>query len=130
MSQYWKSCPSYWTYHTPFPWLPPCVLGIDFSDCGPDLILLWKHYTQGVYLKSDPGDLAVYNATVHGLQGYWKVNHTEQPSQSQVFQWASQAPDLYVAISAPLRNETCKRVVCPTLGWEGNPDIAGLGVRF
>jgi hypothetical protein len=105
-------------------------MDINFSDCGLDLILLWEYYTQEFSLQSDPEDLAVYKAIVRSLQGYSKANHTELPSQSQVFKWASESPDLYVAISAPLRNETCKRAVCRALGWEGNPDIAGLGVRF
>jgi hypothetical protein len=72
----------------------------------------------------------VYKAIVHGLQGYWQANGFEQPPQTEVLQWESETFDLYHALSESLSNGTCKNQVCPILGWEGNSDIAGLGVRL
>jgi hypothetical protein len=115
---------------TQYPWAPQSYTDVHFSDCGKGIVLLWKHFVNKVSLTNVSEDLEVYQTISHGLQDYWRAHGFEPPSQAQLWQWASETSTVSDALQVLLVGGNCKKEICPLLGWEGNSDIAGRGVRL
>jgi hypothetical protein len=97
---------------------------LNFTNCT-EAVCFWKF--------SDPGRYAV-NPTLaneyllDGLQDFLKTNHLAQPNMTEITAW-KESPDVELYVLDYTRRE-CGSEVCPLLGWEGNPDVAGLGISF
>jgi hypothetical protein len=112
-----------------YPWAPPLFSDVDFSDCGEDMVMVWKYYVKGNSQHVEIADDQIYPAILHALRGYLQANGFEQPNQSQVLRWESETHFISIALQDTfMLDGACKKEICPLLGWEGNADIAGRGV--
>ncbi|KAF1828370.1 hypothetical protein BDW02DRAFT_466171, partial [Decorospora gaudefroyi] len=65
----------------------------------------------------------------NGLELYLQENKVERPSYEDVYQWLLDdwAIEPYVKLWV---EKSCRSSLCPYLDWQGNSDIAGVGVRW
>lgn len=73
----------------------------------------------------------IARAVLSGLQGYLSSHGISQPPLRQVYLWTTDTKIVEKALTRSLYYEGgCKDKICPVMGWEGNSDITGRGVRL
>jgi hypothetical protein len=70
----------------------------------------------------------VYRYIINGFKSYLKSNSLQEPPMTQAF-WEWSVTELHSRILASAVY-ACPSELCKASGWEGSPDIAGVGVRF
>lgn len=69
-----------------------------------------------------------------GLLDHFKTNNMSGPDDSEVMGWIlSKSQEQQSGVWKDMNSFTynrCKNDVCPKLGWKGNSDLAGRGVRI
>ncbi|KAH8732109.1 hypothetical protein GQ44DRAFT_603308, partial [Phaeosphaeriaceae sp. PMI808] len=68
----------------------------------------------------------IYEYIVHGLAHHLRNNSLQPPPMdSTLWEWAEKDPTLF-ATAGTYSLESCRPELCSQVGWEGNPDIAGM----
>jgi hypothetical protein len=112
-----------------YDWAPPSYSGLDFSDCGQNVVNLWNYYLEEEDKAENIDTEDVYNAILHALHGYLQTYGYDDPPEDEVIKWQTEMKLVEEALlTLVYYDKACKLDVCPLLGWEGNSDIAGRGV--
>jgi hypothetical protein len=122
---------SSWTYinSSLYDWAPLTNWGLNYSDCGPDVLTLWDYFLADDRGPEEIEDDDVYQAILHSLHDHLREHGFEDPPKDQISKWEQETEGIATALSFAFNGYgTCKMELCPLLGWEGNSDIAGQGV--
>jgi hypothetical protein len=127
---------------------PPVYDVLELTNCD-ELAHIWNWYQQPGGLQQASLSDEVIQYIYHGLTGYLENSSQKglsQPPHNEVLEWIrTSAVENYVtmlAIGDPYYKNNdgqyigemkfmpeCWLEVCRVLPWDGNPDIAGVGVR-
>lgn len=122
---------------------PPAPNVLKLANCD-DVAQIWTWYQISGSLGELKMDKEIIQYIFHGLEGYLTQEGLSRPSDDDVLAWISTAAvrdfidklalgDSVINSSLGnivLRSKTkCWLPVCRVQRWDGNPDIAGVGVR-
>jgi hypothetical protein len=105
-----------------FTWGPPDPSVLNFSDCEA-VGSFWSHESDTVSLSF----FAIYNLLVNGLETYLQEHHLAHPPMNELFLWMNED----IGVNTTIGNQAldqCLLATCRLLGFEGNPDVTGIGV--
>ena len=71
----------------------------------------------------------IYEYIIEGLDGYLQHNSIQKPPMTDEF-WAWARRGGLDQTAAEYAYETCVQTLCRAVGWKGNPDMVGIGVRL
>jgi hypothetical protein len=100
-------------------------LAVEFTNCT-EVVYLWKSYYKTDYIvNSTLADEYLLNALQNYIdaKGLAQLNTTELAALRKT-------PDVVKPCVSHYARVACASEICPLMGWEGNSDIAGLGVSI
>jgi len=108
-------------------WNSPHPSQLRFSNC-----TLAADWASIYWRANDTGLYYTVNLVRNGLKDYFRDFNVSDPGNSELARWityweAMEIESVTNAMSA-YAEASCLEVVCPRLGWQGLPDLAGLGV--
>jgi hypothetical protein len=105
-----------------FTWGPPDPSVLSFSDCEA-VGSFWSNGSDTVSLSFP----AIYNLLVNGLETYLQEHNLADPPMDELFLWMNGDIGVNTTIGDQALDH-CLLATCRLQGFEGNPDIAGIGV--
>jgi hypothetical protein len=90
--------------------------------------LQWNSTGDSNFLFNYGSERDIYHYIIHGLNGSLRQASLGTPPMNQnFFNWAV-ADRLLLNVVDDLGWKECSNEMCKAIGWQGSPDIAGVGV--
>jgi hypothetical protein len=106
-------------------WIPPgeSVFVVDCALSSSWAVSLVHTHHNDFLLKS------TYTLLDDALRQYWKDKDVNRPEMGEMMRWFMEDGYLSLDFMWNFTLTNCKELFCAELGWQGNSDLAGLGVR-
>jgi hypothetical protein len=72
----------------------------------------------------------IYEYIIESLDGYLQHNSIQKPPMTDEFWTWTQRDSKLDQTAAEYAYGTCVQTLCRAVGWKGNPDMVGIGVRL